>query len=207
MPEFHDLKIFALAALLMVLTPGPNMIYLISRSICQGRAAGVISLFGVIVGFLFHMTCAIIGLTAMFLAVPFAYTVVKLLGAAYLLWLAWGALSGASSPFDPKQLAPDSPARLFRMGLLTNVLNPKVAVFYMSLFPQFIHPERGSIITQSITLGLTQCAISFTVNFVIVMTASAVCAFFKSSPGWLRLQKWVMGLTLSGLAVRVLTVK
>src|SRR5688572_18591959 len=144
MPRSEDLEIFALAALLMVLTPGPNMIYLISRSISQGRAAGVISLFGVIVGFLFHMCCAIFGLTAMFLAVPYAYTVLKIAGAAYLLWLAWGALRGTTSPFNPRHLLPDSPAKLFRMGLLTNILNPKVAVFYMSLFPQFIRPENRS---------------------------------------------------------------
>src|SRR5687768_12528011 len=141
-----ELALFAAAALVMVLTPGPNMIYLVSRSICQGRAAGVISLFGVIAGFVVHMLAAAIGLTALFLTIPLGYQILKWAGAAYLGWLAWQAVKpGATSPFEPQQLPADSPRKLFAMGFLTNLLNPKVAVFYMALFPQFIDPERGSV--------------------------------------------------------------
>ena len=101
-----ELALFSLAALVMVLTPGPNMIYLVSRSLCQGRKAGVTSLFGVAVGFLVHMFAAAIGLTAVFMAIPLAYELLKWLGAAYLLWLAWQAVKpGAkSSPFEPREL-------------------------------------------------------------------------------------------------------
>lgn len=199
-----DILLFAGAALLMVLTPGPNMIYLISRSICQGRKAGVISLFGVIAGFLVHMLSAAVGLTAVFLAVPLAYEVLKWAGAAYLLWLAWQAVRpGARSPFEPKPLPPDPASRLFVMGFLTNVLNPKIAMFYLAVFPQFVSPERGSVFAQSITLGFTQIAVSFSVNLLIALFAAGMASWFASHPLWLALQRYVMGFVLAGLAVRM----
>ena len=111
MIPLNELLLFAGAALLMVLTPGPNMIYLISRSICQGRRAGFISLLGVIAGFLVHMLAASVGLTALFMAAPLAYEILKWMGAAYLLYLAWQAVKpGARSPFESKQLSEDPPA-------------------------------------------------------------------------------------------------
>ena len=201
---WHDWFVFAAAALGLVLSPGPNMIYLISRSICQGRRAGCISLLGVVTGFLFHIMCAAAGLTAIFLTVPFAYAVLKYAGAAYLLWLAWQAvMPGGTSPFATRSLPTDSPATLFRMGFVTNALNPKMAVFYLSIFPQFIRPESGHVFLQSVLLGLTQMTISFTENFVIVMTAGTIAAFFATRPLWLRAQRWLMGGVLSGLAVRI----
>lgn len=200
----HDLLLFAGAALLMVLTPGPNMLYLISRSICQGRKAGVISLFGVVAGFLVHMFAAAIGLTALFLAVPLAYEVLKWAGAAYLLWLAWQSVRpGARSPFEPRQLPPDSALKLFAMGFLTNALNPKIAVFYLSVLPQFVSPEQGSVFLQSITLGLTQIAISFSINLLIALFAAAMASWFARKPLWLVVQRYVMGCVLSALAVRL----
>ena len=114
MVPLSDLLMFAGAALLMVLSPGPNMIYLISRSICQGRKAGVISLFGVIAGFFVHMFAAAAGLTALFMTVPLAYDLLKWAGAAYLLYLAWQAIKpGARSPFEARQLPADPPRKLF----------------------------------------------------------------------------------------------
>ncbi|HEY6123913.1 MAG TPA: LysE family translocator [Steroidobacteraceae bacterium] len=201
----HELMLFALAALIMVLTPGPNMIYLVSRSLCQGRKAAVISLFGVAAGFLVHMFAAAAGLTAMFMAIPLAYEILKWLGAAYLLWLAWQAVrpGAGSSPFDPRDLPADSPARLFVMGFLTNALNPKIAVFYLAVFPQFIRPEHGAVLGQSVQLGLIQIAISFAVNLALILTAAHLAAWFARNPLWLAAQRWVMGFVLAGLAVRL----
>lgn len=199
-----DLLIFAGAALLMVLTPGPNMIYLISRSICQGRAAGVISLFGVIAGFFVHMLAAAIGLSAIFLAIPLAYELLKWLGALYLLWLAWEAVKpGARSPFEPRALPPDSPRKLLLTGFLTNLLNPKVAVFYLSIFPQFIDTARGSVFAQSIVLGITQISVSFTINLLIALSAAGIAAWFARNPLWLAAQRYVMGGVLAALAVKL----
>lgn len=206
MVPIDELVLFAGAALLMVLTPGPNMIYLISRSICQGKRAGVVSLLGVIAGFLVHMFAAAAGLTALFLAIPMAYEALKWAGAVYLLWMAWQAVRpGARSPFEARDLPVDPPRRLFLMGFLTNVLNPKIAFFYLSIFPQFVSPAHGSLFVQSIELGFTQIAVSFTVNLSIALSAASLAAWFARSPRWLAAQRYVMGAVLAGLAVRLAT--
>lgn len=200
----HDLLLFSGAALLMVLTPGPNMIYLISRSICQGKKAGVISLCGVMFGFLVHMFAAAIGVTALFLTIPVAYEILKWAGAAYLLYLAWQAVKpGARSPFEAKNLPVDPPRKLFLMGFITNVLNPKIAVFYLSIFPQFVSPEHGSVFTQSIVLGITQISVSFVVNLAIALSAAQLAAWFLRNPRLLAAQRYFMGFVLAGLAVRL----
>jgi threonine/homoserine/homoserine lactone efflux protein len=199
-----DWLLFTGAALLMVLTPGPNMIYVLSRSVCQGRRAGVVSLLGVVVGFLVHVFAAAVGLTAVFMAVPMAYELLKWAGAAYLLWLAWQALRpGAVSPFEPKPLPPDSTRKLFAMGFVTNLLNPKIAVFYLSVFPQFVAPERGSVFLQSLLLGCTQIAVSFSVNLMIVWFGAALSAWFARHRLWLAVQRHVMGFVLGALALRL----
>ena len=201
----HDVLMFAAACLVMVLAPGPNMIYLISRSICQGRKAGVTSLLGVVAGFFVHMLAAAVGLTAVFLAVPLAYEALKWAGALYLLWMAWQAVRpGARSPFEARELLPDAPSRLVLMGFLTSVLNPKVAMFYLSIFPQFISPEHGSLFIQSILLGLTQISVSFTVNLLIALFASGIAVWFVRNPLWLAVQRYVMGGVLAALAVRLM---
>ena len=200
----HDLLLFSGAALLMVLTPGPNMIYLISRSICQGKKAGVISLFGVIAGFLVHMFAAAVGVTALFLTVPVAYEILKWAGAAYLLYLAWQAVKpGARSPFEARNLPVDPPRKLFFMGFITNVLNPKIAVFYLSIFPQFVSPEHGSVFTQSIVLGITQITVSFIVNLALALSAAQLASWFLRNPRLLAAQRYFMGFVLAGLAVRL----
>ncbi|WP_316979113.1 LysE family translocator [Shumkonia mesophila] len=199
------LAAFALVALGLVLTPGPNMVYLISRSIAQGKMAGTISLMGVAMGFVFYMFAAAFGLTALLLAVPFAYDAIRWAGAAYLLYLAWNAVKpGARSLLEPRTDLPvDGPGRLFAMGFLTNLLNPKIAVLYLSLLPQFIDPAMGHVLAQSITLGLAQIAVSVTVNFLIVLAAGSVAAWFARRPTWLKLQRWLMASVLAAFAVKL----
>lgn len=206
MPEISSLLAFALIALGMVLTPGPNMVYLISRSICQGRTAGLISLGGVALGFVFYMLCATLGITAIVMAVPYAYDALRFGGALYLLYLAWQAVKpGGRSPFQVKDLPKDSPRKLFMMGFLTNLLNPKIAVMYLSLLPQFISPDHGSVLVQSLALGFTQIIISVTVNAMIAIAAGSIAAFLASRPTWLVIQRWLMGTVLAGLAIRMAT--
>ncbi|MGW6025410.1 LysE family translocator [Streptomyces sp. NPDC055099] len=198
----------AVVSLGMVLTPGPNMMYLVSRSITQGRRAGAISLAGVAVGFLVYLTAANLGLSLVFLAVPQLYLAVKLAGAAYLAWLAWKALKpGGISVFAHQELAPDSPRRLFTMGVLTNLLNPKVAIMYVSLIPQFIDPTAGHTLLQGFALGGLQIAISLIVNLAIVMAAGTIAVFLARRPTWLRAQRYVMGTVLGALAVKLATDK
>ncbi len=206
MPELNSLLAFALIALGMVLTPGPNMVYLISRSICQGRVAGLISLGGVALGFVFYMVCAAFGITALVLAVPYAYDAIRFGGALYLLWLAWQAVRpGGRSPFQVKDLPKDSPRKLFLMGFLTNILNPKIAVMYLSLLPQFIDPANGSVLAQSLVLGTTQIVISVSVNAMIAISAGSIAVFLVRRPSFAIVQRWVMGTVLAALAVKMAT--
>jgi len=206
MPEFSTLLAFGLVAFGMVLTPGPNMIYLISRSISQGPKAGLISLGGVALAFVVYMLCAVLGITALLLTIPLAYDVLRFGGALYLLYLAWQAVKpGGRSPFQLRNLPRDSPPRLFVMGFLTNLLNPKAAVLYLSLLPQFIRPEQGHVLTQSLCLGLTQMLISISINALITVMAGSIAAFLGGRPFWLVVQRWLMGTVLAGLAVRMAT--
>jgi len=206
MPDVSALLAFGLISLGMVLTPGPNMIYLISRSICQGRTAGLVSLSGVALGFLVYLVCAALGITGLLMAVPHAYDVLRLAGAAYLLYLAWQALRpGGRSPFQLRTLDHDRPRRLFGMGLFTALLNPKIAVMYLSLLPQFIQPHgHGSVMMQSVVLGLVQIATSVSVNALIVLAAGSIATFLAGRPRWQTVQRGLMGTVLGALAVRML---
>jgi threonine/homoserine/homoserine lactone efflux protein len=195
-----------LVALAMVLTPGPNMMYLVSRSITQGRRAGLLSLGGVAVGFLVYLTATNLGLSALFIAVPEIYVAVKVAGACYLGWLAFKALRpGGVSLFAPAVLPPDSPRRLFAMGLLTNLLNPKAAVMYLSLIPQFERPAAGHLVAQGFILGGVQIVASLTVNFCIVLAAGSIATFLRGRPKWLRAQRYLMGSVLGALAIKLAT--
>ena len=206
MPATSTLCAFALLCLGLVLTPGPNMMYLVSRSICQGRSAGMVSLGGVGLGFLVYMLAAAFGITALLFAVPLAYDGLRLAGAAYLLYLAWQALKpGGRSPFQVRDLPVDSNRRLFAMGFVTNLLNPKAAMLYLSLLPQFIEPARGNVLTQSLVLGGLQIIISLSLslNALIATAAGTIAAFLGSRPFWMVVQRWLMGTVLAGLGLRM----
>lgn len=206
MPDATTLIAFGLVALGMALTPGPNMVYVVSRSISQGPRAGLISVAGVALGFVVYMLCAAFGITALVMAVPFAYDALRFAGAAYLLWLAWAAIRpGGRSSFEPRALPVDGPRRLFLMGFLTNLLNPKIAVLYLSLLPQFVDPEAGSVLLQSLVLGCTQIAISVSVNAAIALGAGSVALFLVRRPFWAIAQRWLMGTVLAALAVHMAT--
>jgi threonine/homoserine/homoserine lactone efflux protein len=206
MPEFGNFLAFALVALGMVLTPGPNMIYLVSRSICQGRLAGLISLAGIALGFLFYVFSAAFGITALLIAVPYAYDALRLAGALYLLWLAWQTIRpDGRSPFQVRDLPEDSARKLFTMGFVTAVLNPKIAVLYLSLLPQFIDPQQGSVLMQLLLLGATQIVISVTFNALFIVMAGSIAAFLAGRPFWAVVQRWLMATVLTGLAFRMAT--
>ncbi len=205
MLDIQQILAFSLIALALALTPGPNMMYLVSRSICQGRQAGMISLGGVALGFVFYMLAASFGLTTILLAVPYAYETLKIAGAVYLLWMAWNALKpGGQSPFEIKSLSYDRPKKLFFMGFLTNLLNPKIAIMYLSLLPQFINPAHGHIFLQSILLGSIQILISITINALIAFSAGSIALFLSKRPMWSIFQKWLMGTVLATMALRIL---
>lgn len=190
------------AALAMVLTPGPNMMYLASRSIGQGRRAGLVSLAGTGVGFVVYMLMANLGLAIVFVAVPWLFVGLKAVGVAYLAWMTWQALRpGGAGMFEVRNLRRDGNWRLFRMGLLTNLLNPKVAIMYLTLIPQFIEPERGSRVVQGISLGLLQISVSLTVNLLVVKGAGSIANFFSRRPAWIAWQKRLTGSLLGVMTI------
>ena len=194
------------AALVLAITPGPNMIYLVSRAICQGRAAAILSLMGVVAGLLSHLLFASVGLSALFMAVPMGYEILKYAGALYLLWMAWQAVRpGHASPFETNELPPESSRKLLVMGFLTSLLNPKIAIFYLSVLPQFINPDAGQVLAQSLVLGVTQVAIGTSVNLAFILSASFITFWFAQNPRWLAVQKYVMGGVLGLLAFKLLS--
>ncbi|MGO4105488.1 LysE family translocator [Leifsonia sp. YAF41] len=194
----------ALVALGMVLTPGPNMMYLVSRSISQGRRAGMVSLAGTAMGFVIYMTMANVGLAAVFTVVPWLYTALKIAGAVYLLWLAYKALRpSGTSVFDTRDLPRDSASKLFRMGLVTNMLNPKAAIMYLALIPQFVDQNAGSVVAQGFQLGAVQIAVSMAVNAAIIIAAGSIALFLRGKPSWMRWQRWATGTLLGAVGVKL----
>jgi len=197
----EKLALFAFAVALLALTPGPVWIYLISRTLAQGRRAGYFSLIGVMVGVLVHLLLAAFGLSAVLLAVPRAFDAIKLAGAAYLLWLAWSTVRGAGFSFSPQPLAHVPDRVLFRQALLASVVNPKVAVFYLSLFPQFVDPGAGPVLLQSLALGVVHVSVSTLIDGALVTVAGALAAWFARKPAWLRIQRWFLGSAFGVLAI------
>ncbi|MEO8133614.1 MAG: LysE family translocator [Betaproteobacteria bacterium] len=200
MIPLDTLLLFSAASLLLALTPGPNLLYLLSRTLCQGTRAGFVSLSGTMSGISLHMLAAAFGLSVILLAVPFAFDAIKLAGAAYLLWMAWSTVADGGG-FEPRPMEPAADVTLYRQALLTGILNPKVAIFYMSLLPQFIDPARGSVLAQSLTLGTIQLLIALPVDGAWVLLAGGVTRWFAHRPLWLRTQRWVLGSAFGVLAV------
>jgi len=195
------LALFAFAVLLLALTPGPVWVYLLSRTLTQGRRAGYFSLLGVAAGVILHVLLAALGITVVLLAVPFAFDAIKLAGAAYLLWLAISTLRGGGVSFTPQPLEPVADRVLFRQAMIAASLNPKVAVFYLSLFPQFVEPAAGPVFAQSLLLGVVHLLVSSVVDGLLVTVAGLLAAWFASRPLWMKLQRWLLGTAFGALAV------
>jgi threonine/homoserine/homoserine lactone efflux protein len=194
----------ALTALGMVLTPGPNMMYLVSRSISQGRKAGFVSLAGTFTGFLVYMTMANLGLAVVFVLVPWLYIGFKAAGAVYLGYLAWRALRpGGRGLFETQELPRDPNWKLFRMGLITNLLNPKAAIMYLALIPQFITPSLGHTVLQGFALGTVQIFVSMAINSLIIVAAGSIAGFVRVRPRWTTWQRRITGTMLGTVAVLV----
>ncbi|TDH60609.1 LysE family translocator [Dankookia rubra] len=206
MPSAETLLVFAALSLGLALTPGPNMLYLVSRSLAQGTGAGMVSLVGCQAGSLAIMLAAAAGITAALVAVPYAWDVLRLGGAAYLAFLAWQCLRPGGQPlFAPRPMPREPGARLFAVGFATAALNPKVALFYMAVLPPFIDPARGDVFLQGALLGAIQIAVCTAFDAVLVWGAAATARFLGERPAWLAAQRWVLGAALGLLAVKLAT--
>ena len=204
MPSGETLLVFALLSLGLAATPGPNMLYLVSRSLAQGTQAGMVSLIGCQVGSLVIMLCAAAGITAALFAIPYAWDVLRLGGAAYLLFLAWQCVRPGGQPiFAPRPMPREPASRLFAVGFATAALNPKVALFYMAVLPPFIDPARGDVFLQGIALGAVQLAVAIVSDMALVLGAAGVARFLGTRPAWMAAQRWVLGGALALLAARL----
>jgi len=195
--------LFCLACAALAATPGPNMLFLVSRTLAQGRAAGFVSLAGTSSGFALHAVAAALGLSALLAAVPLAYDVVRWAGAVYLAWLAivtWRAGDERTASVVAPHAAP---RQMFRQGLLTAVLNPKVAVFQLALFPQFVDPARGSVLMQSLVLAVTQLVIVIAGDSACVFAATGARRWFAGRPGWGRWSRRALAGVFAALAARL----
>ena len=202
MPTIESLLLFFFASFVLAVTPGPVWLYLISRTLAQGRRAGYFSMLGVAVGLAMHVVLAAAGLTVVLLAIPFAFDAIKFAGALYLAWLAWSTIKGSGGlSFEVQPLPPVADRMLLRQGFIAAMLNPKVAVFYLSLFPQFIDPAAGSVLAQSLLLGAIQVAVAAAVDVSVVTIAGGLAVWFSQRPLWLRAQRWVLGGAFGALAV------
>jgi len=198
--DAQTLALFAIASLVLALTPGPVWLYLISRTLAQGRRAGYFSMLGVTAGLAVHALFAALGLSVVLLAIPFAFDLIRLAGAAYLLWLAWTTIRGDGLSFEARPLPPAADGALLRQAFVAAFLNPKVAVFYLSLFPQFVDPAAGSVLAQSLVLGAIQLATAAAVDLSVVTAAGFVARWFTGRPTWLKAQRWFLGGAFGALA-------
>lgn len=188
----------------LAVTPGPDMILVAARSAAQGRTAGLVTQLGVSADSAFHAVILALGLSQLFLAVPYAYDLVRYLGAAYLLYLAWQAFT-ASDSFSSQSSSNKRHSLfvIFRQGFYSNVLNPKVALFYLALFPQFLNPEAGSIAVQIMVLASIFLIIDFVVHLVVIWLAGSMKSLSTSGIGFAKWSRYFLGLVFSGLVARL----
>lgn len=202
--DLSTLALFALACLALTATPGPDMLLIASRSISQGRASGFATLAGIQIGTYGHALAAALGLSQLFLAVPIAYDLVRYAGAAYLLYLAWKMFRSAGTALAPTTGLPrHSVGAVFRQGLVTNLLNPKMALFVLALFPQFVRPDAGSVALQIMVLATVLNLIGIVVNGAVILTASRLGRVFAGRGRFRRLPQLLLGTVFTGLAVRL----
>ncbi|WGF90140.1 LysE family translocator [Marinivivus vitaminiproducens] len=201
MPDLHTLILFAAASTALAVTPGPDMVLIASRSLGHGRRAGFATLMGVLSGVCCHALAVALGLAQLFLVVPAAYDAVRFAGAAYLLVLAWQAIRSETSALAPVPGGQAMPhGRMFRQGLITNLLNPKVALFIIALFPQFVRPEAGPVALQVLVLAAVFNAIGFVVNAAVIVLAGRLRYLMAR---WARLPNLLLGTVFAGLACRL----
>jgi threonine/homoserine/homoserine lactone efflux protein len=203
MPDFSTLLPFLAAALALNLTPGADMTYVIARSATQGRAAGVAASFGVSVGSFVHSLLAAFGVAALVARSEAAFLTIKIAGAVYLLYLAWKAFRAGARGLHLQTLAPVKLRRVFAEGALTNLLNPKVALFILAFLPQFVDPSRGSVIVQILVLGLIFNIGGTTVNVVAAASAGAAAGMLRNSAAFSRWLNRISGIVFIGLALRL----
>ena len=203
MPDPASLALFLTATLALNLAPGPDMLYVSTRSLTQGRRAGVISALGIAAGTCVHMVAIASGLAVLLRALPLAYEIVRLAGAAYLIWLGVQALRGKAGPAAGKPLDRESEWAVFRQGAITNILNPKVALFFLAFLPQFVDPARGSVALQIVVLGCLFNTSGTIVNIAVAYLAASAGRWLGARGHVERIFRWLTASVFIGLGLRL----
>ena len=202
MPDLHSLLLFLAAGLALNFTPGPDMLYVAARGASEGRAAGIVSALGIGAGTLVHITLVALGLAALLAAVPVAYTIVRIGGAIYLIYLGVRALRSQTS-MALQRVEPAPLWVVFRQGVITNVLNPKVALFFLAFLPQFVDPSRGNPALQVVALGLLFDATGTLVNLAVALGSSRAAARLRVGGRAAAVLHKVTGALFIGLGLRL----
>jgi threonine/homoserine/homoserine lactone efflux protein len=200
MLEASTLYVYMFAALALLVVPGPAVIYIVTRSIDQGRRAGLVSVAGIHLGTVVHVVAAAGGLSAIVARSAVAFTTIKLAGAGYLLALGVIRLL-RGGPDGASDLGPDSDGRIFWQGIVVNVLNPKTALFFLAFLPQFIDPRRGSVGLQTLVLGALFIALGILSDGAYALLAGGAGTYLRRSRSIARLQRWFAGCTYIGLGL------
>jgi threonine/homoserine/homoserine lactone efflux protein len=203
MPEIENLGVFLLAAVTMNVTPGPDTLYVLARSIGQGRMAGVVSVLGGSTGRLCHTLATALGVSALLVSSPAAFRVVKYLGAAYLVFLGLRMIFGRAEARVRAGGGRESLLRIYAQGVATNVLNPAVAAFFISFLPQFVSPARGSVAAQVIFLGALFTTTATLWSLTVALLAGTFGDFLKRHPRMALAQRAVAGAILVLLGARL----
>ena len=203
MLELHNIVLFIAASLTLNITPGPDMMYVITRSVSEGRGAGIASAFGIAGGTIIHTLAVAFGLSGLLLAVPSAYVVIKLVGAAYLVYLGIKTLFKKPINNETGSFQKKSTFAVFYQGVFTNVFNPKVALFFLAFLPQFIDSSGGNVALQIIMLGLLFNTTGTLVNLIVALSASKLGKKLKTKLQNSNIFKWITASVLIGLGIRI----
>ena len=201
MLDSHRFLLFFVAALVLAITPGPGIFYVLARSLAGGRREGMLSSFGTFIGGLFHVLAAALGVSAILAASALAFHTVKYAGAAYLVWLGIRMIRTRNTEMVVNAALPSRGS--FRQGILTEVLNPKTALFFLSFIPQFIAPERGHVFFQFIVLGVLSVILNTAADLIVVALASPLERKLKESARFRRGQRVASGIGMIGLGAYV----
>jgi threonine/homoserine/homoserine lactone efflux protein len=206
MPDPSRLALFVGAALLLLVVPGPSVLYIVTQSVSHGRRAGIASVAGITTGTLVHIAAATVGLSALLASSALAFDVVKYLGAAYLIAVGIRRLAGLEHDREPHLRRSRDLGRLYRQGIVVNVLNPKTALFFLAFLPQFVEPARGAAWLQILALGLLFAALGFVSDGVWAFVAGTLCERLRRSTRFPAVQRYISGSVFVGLgAVAALT--
>jgi threonine/homoserine/homoserine lactone efflux protein len=199
MPDTHTIWLFCLAATALIVIPGPAVLYIVAQSVGQGRTAGLVSASGVATGGLVHVVAAAAGLSGLLLSSATLFSVVKFAGAGYLIYLGGRRLLG----LEPSALVTPTEARsrgrLYRDGAVVNILNPKTALFFYAFLPQFLDPDKGTVVLQALVLGSMFVAIALLSDSLWALASGSAASWLKERPLAVQVERWVSGTVLVGL--------